>query len=142
MREIGAMNRDNIKSLLSSIALYPFTQRLRMEADRFESLVVRARQEADTPNLKAYFPLAKGRVTTLGRQATRIDSTQFLAGNELWTGSFTGHVDNPVNVVSPYEIGIVSLCFKGLKWTKHFAASDRSFCFLHCNPIGEPWHKP
>jgi hypothetical protein len=57
MREIGTMNRDNIQSLLRSMALYPFTQRLHMAADQFESLVARARQEADTPNLKAYFPL-------------------------------------------------------------------------------------
>ncbi|KAL4897926.1 S-adenosyl-L-methionine-dependent methyltransferase [Aspergillus ambiguus] len=57
MREIGMMNRDNIQSLLSSMALYPFTHRLRMGIDQFESLMARARREADTPNLKAYFPL-------------------------------------------------------------------------------------
>ncbi|KAL2217874.1 S-adenosyl-L-methionine-dependent methyltransferase [Thermoascus aurantiacus ATCC 26904] len=57
MREIGALNRENVHRLLSATAIYPFTQRLGMSRDEFEVLVARARQEADNPSLKAYFPL-------------------------------------------------------------------------------------
>lgn len=57
MREIGAMNRGNIQRLLSTLALYPLTQRLHMTREHFEVLVARARREADDHALKAYFPL-------------------------------------------------------------------------------------
>lgn len=57
MRDIGAMNRDNVHSFLASMALYPLTQRLHMARDELEVLLARARQEADNPSLKAYFPL-------------------------------------------------------------------------------------
>ncbi|KAK2759516.1 hypothetical protein FQN54_002995 [Arachnomyces sp. PD_36] len=57
MRDIGAINRDNVHSFLSSMALYPFTQRLHMSREELEVLLARARQEADNPSLKAYFPL-------------------------------------------------------------------------------------
>ena len=51
------MNRDNVHSLLSSMAIYPLTQRLHMSREELEVLLARARQEADNPSLKAYFPL-------------------------------------------------------------------------------------
>ncbi|KAE8336952.1 hypothetical protein BDV24DRAFT_140858 [Aspergillus arachidicola] len=57
MRDIGATNRDNVKKLLPALGLYPFTQRLRMPPQQFAELIARAQQEADTHNLKAYFPL-------------------------------------------------------------------------------------
>ncbi|KNG86453.1 hypothetical protein ANOM_005259 [Aspergillus nomiae NRRL 13137] len=57
MRDIGAKNRDNVKKLLPALGLYPFTQRLRMPPQQFAELITRAQQEADTHNLKAYFPL-------------------------------------------------------------------------------------
>lgn len=57
MQNIGEMNRGNIQTLLSTLALYPFTQMLNMPLDQFEDLIARARQEADTASLKAYFPL-------------------------------------------------------------------------------------
>ncbi|BAE59946.1 unnamed protein product [Aspergillus oryzae RIB40] len=56
MRDIGAANRDNVKKLLPALGLYPFTQRLRMTPQQFAELIARAQQEADTHNLKAYFP--------------------------------------------------------------------------------------
>lgn len=57
MRQIGALNRDNVHRFLSSMALYPLTQRLHMSEQEFEDLIARARQEADDHSLKAYFPL-------------------------------------------------------------------------------------
>jgi hypothetical protein len=51
------MNLENTRKLFSSIALYPLTQRSRMPLQDFEDLVARARQEAENPSLKAYFPL-------------------------------------------------------------------------------------
>ena len=57
MREIGMANRENSQRLFSALALYPFTQRLHMPQEQFQALVDRAAEEADTPGLKAYFPL-------------------------------------------------------------------------------------
>lgn len=57
LRDIGRMNRENIRGLLPSLALYPFTQRLHMDMEHFERLMARAQEEVDTPSLKAYFPL-------------------------------------------------------------------------------------
>ncbi|KAF7595881.1 hypothetical protein BBP40_004374 [Aspergillus hancockii] len=57
MRDIGDMNRENIKKLLPALGLYPFTQHLRMPPQQFVELIARAQQEAETPGLKAYFPL-------------------------------------------------------------------------------------
>ncbi|PLB47949.1 hypothetical protein P170DRAFT_476602 [Aspergillus steynii IBT 23096] len=65
MQGIGEMNRGNIQKLLSTMALYPFTQKLNMPLDQFEDLIGRARQEADTAGLKAYFPL----YVCIGRKA-------------------------------------------------------------------------
>lgn len=57
MRGIGRLNRENIQRLLPTLGLYPFTQRLHMTHDEFETLTTRAREEADNPSLKPYFPL-------------------------------------------------------------------------------------
>lgn len=57
MREIGAMNRENIRKLLKTLPLYPLTQRQRMPREQFDALVAQARREADSRSLKAYFPL-------------------------------------------------------------------------------------
>jgi hypothetical protein len=60
MRDIGAMNRENIQKLLPALGLYPFTQLTqpqRMPPQQFAELITQAQQEADTPGLKAYFPL-------------------------------------------------------------------------------------
>ncbi len=56
-REIGEMNRENVRRLLSSLALYPFTQRMGMTLEAFQALIAQARTEAADPSLKAYFPL-------------------------------------------------------------------------------------
>ncbi|KAA8650645.1 hypothetical protein EYZ11_002800 [Aspergillus tanneri] len=65
MRDIGSVNRENIKRLLPSLALYPFTQHLGIDLEEFEDLISRAQQEADTSGLKAYFPL----YVCIGRKA-------------------------------------------------------------------------
>lgn len=57
MRDIGAMNSENVKKLLPALGLYPFTQHLRMPPQQFAELIAQAQEEADTPSLKAYFPL-------------------------------------------------------------------------------------
>lgn len=57
MKAIGGINRDNARSFLSSLALYPFTQELQMPADEFEDLVAQARQEAEDISLRAYVPM-------------------------------------------------------------------------------------
>ncbi len=56
-REIGEMNLENVRRLLSSLALYPFTQRLGMTLEAFQALIAQARTEAADSSLKAYFPL-------------------------------------------------------------------------------------
>ncbi|KAI1816895.1 S-adenosyl-L-methionine-dependent methyltransferase [Poronia punctata] len=56
-REIGAANQENVRMLLSSVALYPFTQHLDLSITEFHVLVAKARAEAATPALKPYFPL-------------------------------------------------------------------------------------
>jgi len=57
LRQVGELNRQNSRRLLSSVALYPLTQRLHMSRQEFEALVDRAREEIDDLSLKAYFPL-------------------------------------------------------------------------------------
>ncbi|KAK3353564.1 S-adenosyl-L-methionine-dependent methyltransferase [Lasiosphaeria hispida] len=59
---IGTANRANIHRLLSSLALYPFTQGLGMTNTDVQLLVAQARSEADNPAYKrsgvqAYFPV-------------------------------------------------------------------------------------
>ncbi|RAL16404.1 class I SAM-dependent methyltransferase [Aspergillus homomorphus CBS 101889] len=57
VRGIGAANVESTKQLLSAVALYPMTKRLRMPYEEFQELISRAQQEAETLGLKAYFPL-------------------------------------------------------------------------------------
>ncbi|KAG7136564.1 Secondary metabolism regulator laeA like protein [Verticillium longisporum] len=56
-REIGVANRENVRSLLSSMAAYPMTVFQGMASADFELLVAQARNEADNPRFKAYFSL-------------------------------------------------------------------------------------
>ncbi|KAG4420878.1 hypothetical protein IFR04_005962 [Cadophora malorum] len=55
--DIGIANRENVRRMLSSLAIYPFTERLRMPVQDVHLLVAQARLEADDPAFKAYFPL-------------------------------------------------------------------------------------
>jgi len=57
LRQVGELNRENSRELLSSAGLYPLTQRLHMSQQEFDVLVDRARQEIDNLSLRAYFPL-------------------------------------------------------------------------------------
>ncbi|KAF4631398.1 hypothetical protein G7Y89_g6735 [Cudoniella acicularis] len=54
--EIGAANRENVQRFLSSLAVYPLTERLGMTIQDVHLLVAQARLEADNPAFKAYFP--------------------------------------------------------------------------------------
>ncbi|KAF8849992.1 UMTA methyltransferase [Acephala macrosclerotiorum] len=56
-RDIGIANHENVHRLLSSLAIYPFTERLGMSIQDVHLLVAQARLEADEPGFKAYFPL-------------------------------------------------------------------------------------
>jgi len=55
--DIGITNRENVQRLLSSLAVYPFTERLGMTLPDVQLLVAQAREEANNPAFKAYFPL-------------------------------------------------------------------------------------
>ncbi|EEP77590.1 conserved hypothetical protein [Uncinocarpus reesii 1704] len=57
MKAIGAANRDNAQRWLSSLALYPFMQKLHMSRSELDDLISQAREEADDPSLRAYVPL-------------------------------------------------------------------------------------
>ncbi|XDG09632.1 hypothetical protein ABKA04_009247 [Annulohypoxylon sp. FPYF3050] len=50
--DIGVANQENIRLLLGSLALYPFTELLGMTITEFHVLVAQARAEASTPALK------------------------------------------------------------------------------------------
>ncbi|KAH8648765.1 hypothetical protein BGZ60DRAFT_474253 [Tricladium varicosporioides] len=54
---IGAVHRESVQSFLSSMAIYPFTERLGMTIQDAHLLIAQARIEADNPAFKAYFPL-------------------------------------------------------------------------------------
>ncbi|KAI2635243.1 S-adenosyl-L-methionine-dependent methyltransferase [Xylaria nigripes] len=56
-RDIGAANEENVRMLLSSLAIYPFTQYLGLSITEFHVLVAKARSEAANPAVKPYFPL-------------------------------------------------------------------------------------
>ncbi|OTA58477.1 S-adenosyl-L-methionine-dependent methyltransferase [Hypoxylon sp. EC38] len=55
--DIGAANQENVRLLLGSLALYPFTELLGMTITEFHVLVAQARAEASNPALKPYFRL-------------------------------------------------------------------------------------
>ncbi|KAI0387584.1 S-adenosyl-L-methionine-dependent methyltransferase [Hypomontagnella monticulosa] len=50
--DIGAANQENVRLLLGSLALYPFTELLGMTITEFHVLVAQARAEASNPALK------------------------------------------------------------------------------------------
>ncbi|KAK4126302.1 S-adenosyl-L-methionine-dependent methyltransferase, partial [Parathielavia appendiculata] len=54
---IGLANRANVQRLLSSLAVYPFSQALNMTDTDIQLLIAQARNEADNPAFKAYFPV-------------------------------------------------------------------------------------
>ncbi|KAH8592911.1 S-adenosyl-L-methionine-dependent methyltransferase [Bisporella sp. PMI_857] len=56
-RDIGEANRENVQQMLSSLAIYPFAERLGMPIQDVHLLIAQARLEANDPALKAYFPL-------------------------------------------------------------------------------------
>ncbi|KAH7375861.1 S-adenosyl-L-methionine-dependent methyltransferase [Plectosphaerella cucumerina] len=51
-QEIGRLNRDQVRSMLSSVALYPMTMFQGMAVRDFEIMVAQARNEADNPGYK------------------------------------------------------------------------------------------
>jgi len=55
--QIGVANRQNVQSMLSSLAIYPFTEILGMSIQDVHLLIAQARLEADDPAFRAYFPL-------------------------------------------------------------------------------------
>lgn len=56
-KEVGTANRENMSHLLSSLAIYPFTERLGMSITELQVLLAQARRDAQNPGLKAYFPV-------------------------------------------------------------------------------------
>lgn len=56
-REIGTANRENTFELLSSLVVYPLTERLGISITDVQLLVAQARREAQDPAMKAYFPV-------------------------------------------------------------------------------------
>ncbi|KAK1997155.1 UMTA methyltransferase [Colletotrichum falcatum] len=61
--QIGVVNRENVRRMLASLAMYPMTefrglpQHGRMTSQEFQVLVAQARSEADNPAFRAYFPM-------------------------------------------------------------------------------------
>jgi hypothetical protein len=56
-KEVGVANRENMSHLLSSLAIYPFTERLGMPITEVQVLLAQARRDGQDPSLKAYFPV-------------------------------------------------------------------------------------
>ncbi|KAK7704949.1 hypothetical protein SLS64_008297 [Diaporthe eres] len=56
-KEVGTANRENMSHLLSSLAIYPFTERLNMSITEAQVLLAQARRDAQNPSFKAYFPV-------------------------------------------------------------------------------------
>lgn len=56
-KEVGTANRENMSHLLSSLAIYPFTERLDMSITEAQVLLAQARRDAQNPSFKAYFPV-------------------------------------------------------------------------------------
>ncbi|RDL38861.1 Uncharacterized protein BP5553_03201 [Venustampulla echinocandica] len=54
--DIGAINRENVQRFLSSLAIYPFTERLGMAVQDAHLLIAQARLEADNPAFKVLYP--------------------------------------------------------------------------------------
>ncbi|KAL8647068.1 MAG: hypothetical protein Q9226_006592, partial [Calogaya cf. arnoldii] len=56
-QRIGQENKDNIRRLLSSFAIFPFTRRLGMPIEAVNNLINGAAVDAANAALKPYFPL-------------------------------------------------------------------------------------
>ncbi|KAL2120466.1 hypothetical protein VTJ04DRAFT_4493 [Mycothermus thermophilus] len=56
-KELGEANRPNVQRLLSSLVVFPFAHYLNMSNTDIQLLVAQARNEADNPAFKAYFPV-------------------------------------------------------------------------------------
>ncbi|KAK2022843.1 UMTA methyltransferase [Colletotrichum zoysiae] len=54
---IGVVNRENVRRMLASLAMYPMTEFRGMTSQEFQVLVAQARSEADNPAFRAYFPM-------------------------------------------------------------------------------------
>ncbi|KAI1075040.1 hypothetical protein F5B20DRAFT_397932 [Whalleya microplaca] len=65
--EIGVANQENVRLLLSSLALYPFTERLGMSITEFHVLVAQARLEASNPALKVGPPRLSCKLNICGQ---------------------------------------------------------------------------
>ncbi|KAK1987981.1 UMTA methyltransferase [Colletotrichum cereale] len=55
--QIGVANRENVRRMLASLAMYPMTEFRGMTSQEFQVLVAQARCEADNPAFRAYFPM-------------------------------------------------------------------------------------
>ncbi|EFQ27636.1 uncharacterized protein GLRG_02780 [Colletotrichum graminicola M1.001] len=47
--QIGVVNRENVRRMLASLAMYPMTEFKGMTSQEFQVLVAQARSEADNP---------------------------------------------------------------------------------------------
>lgn len=54
-RSIGQANQENIHRLLSSLAIYPLTERLGMSFQDVQLLIAQARNEASNPAFKVNY---------------------------------------------------------------------------------------
>lgn len=76
-KEVGSANRENMSHLLSSLAIYPFTERLGMSISEVQVLLAQARREAQSPSLKAYFPVCV-LSATLGNPITTLTDSRWF----------------------------------------------------------------
>jgi hypothetical protein len=56
-RRIGNANREITSTMLSTLAVYPFTRQLGMTNQEYGILVAQARADAANHNLRPYFPV-------------------------------------------------------------------------------------
>jgi hypothetical protein len=84
-KEVGIANRENMSHLLSSLAIYPFTERLGMSITEVQVLLAQARREAQNPSFKAYFP-----VCVMSRNLMLVDLIRRLT-DAGWLGQIRVH---------------------------------------------------
>ncbi|OBT57341.1 hypothetical protein VE04_02528 [Pseudogymnoascus sp. 24MN13] len=70
-RRIGTENRDNVQSFLSSLAIYPLTERLGMAPNDAQLLIAHARNEADNPAFKICLHRSKGAPVKIALASSR-----------------------------------------------------------------------
>jgi hypothetical protein len=56
-RWFGEQNLENVRAMLESLSLLPFTAHLGWTREQVDTLVARARQELADPSLRPYIPL-------------------------------------------------------------------------------------